>query len=156
MPITSIIKGMTPAEYVSAMNNNYSLVKAGNITTLTVGMSGSQLISAINNNSGSSMASVGQKATPFTSAINSYFGLFDLSLTKPSSVSILWDDDFATITFSDETTGSATHELWESKDGDTWELSNIIAIGSESKEYYSFQNADYNFRIRARLNVLFK
>jgi len=62
-----------------------------------------------------------------------------------------WHDDFARITFSDQTGGLADHELWEEKDGGGYALAYTIPAGTTSYDYYTWQNADLNFKVRAKV-----
>lgn len=68
----------------------------------------------------------------------------------PEDLAVEWIDDFAQITFTDMSGGRAKHEIWEQVDGGGYELVTTLDAGIETYDYYTWQNADLDFKIRSR------
>lgn len=73
----------------------------------------------------------------------------------PEDFKVEWIDDFARITFDDKTGGLGDHEVWENVDGDGFALVYTIPAGIESYDYYTWQNADLDFRLRSKIGDLY-
>jgi hypothetical protein len=146
----SIAEGMTPAEFVAAININTPSVKAGGIVEINTSMSGSELAAALNNNLEVNNINVGITSGVLVYTINNHFSSYDISLDQPTGVVIEWVDDFARIIFNDNTSGIAYHEIWEERNNEGYTLSHILSPGVESDDYYTWQGASLNYRIRAK------
>jgi hypothetical protein len=146
--ITPIIEGMTPTAFLAALNANFALVIA-NYTTVT-NLSTSDLQTLLNTNFSKSDVYLGIKGSSFASIINANYNSYDVSISKPTSHSITWINDFARHTFTDHSGGIAQHELWESRDGSAYVLAYTFAAGVTTYDYYTWQNSSLNYRIRAK------
>lgn len=73
----------------------------------------------------------------------------------PDDFDVKWQDDFARVTFTDKSGGESEHELWESVDGGSYSLVYTFPPGVSSYDYYTWQNANLNFKLRARHGVQF-
>lgn len=73
--MTDIVKGMTPAQHIAALNSNFTeLFGVGNFTVITATMVGQDLIDAINDNYGYDYIAIGNKGTQVISTTNQAFG----------------------------------------------------------------------------------
>ena len=143
--MTTIAEGMTPAQFITAMNDNFTDVIVGS-TALVDTMDGYALQTALNNNFSQSDTYVGQKG--FINKLNGYFSEYDISLDAPSGFGGEWIDDFLRITLN-ESVGNQC-EIWEQLNSGTYVLIHTLNSGIETVDYKTWQNADLNFRIRAK------
>jgi hypothetical protein len=152
MPYQPIIEGMTPEDYMSALTVDFAGVLIEDVPTpVTDEMDGIEIQDAINDNFGKSDVLVGIRGSSFVNKINANFAAYgDISLAEPSDFAVVWTDDYAAITFTDNSGGTAQHEVWESKDERVYQLAYTIPIGVEFYNYYTWQNASLKFRIRAK------
>lgn len=67
----------------------------------------------------------------------------------PTNLAVIWVDDYALITWDDNTDGRALYEIWESRDGADYILVATTEIGATSYKNYTWQNANMQFKIRA-------
>jgi hypothetical protein len=151
--MTTIVEGMTPAEFIIAMNSNFADIVAGYVTIAET-MTGIELQEALNSNYSDSDTYIG---SGFINKLNSNFVTYDVSLTAPSEITLTWIDDYARISFTDNTEGEAKHEIWERQTwknttGDVVEdyvLRQILNEGVETVNLKTWQNSVLDYRIRA-------
>lgn len=67
----------------------------------------------------------------------------------PSVVNVVWVDDFARITFVDNTQNLSRHQIWEAVGDGEYSLVTTLSAGDTSYDNYTWQNASMNFKIRA-------
>jgi len=76
-----------------------------------------------------------------------------ISKLKPTGLTIGWENDYATIDFTDNTSGVAEHEIYESVNGGAYILITTLAAGVTHYHNATYQNASINFRVRAKSGV---
>jgi hypothetical protein len=143
--ITEIVSGMTPEEFVIAINNNFKDVVLQTPVLLNDTMSSTDWINAVNNNAGTNLY-VGQKN--LIDEINSKFGSFDVSISAPSALTVIWSEDYATVSFTDNSGGIAQHQIYEELQG-VYSLVTTLNAGVTTYKYFTWQNASLNFKVRA-------
>lgn len=148
--MTEITIGMTPTEFITAMNSNFTDTVAEH-TTLVDSMLGDELQTTLNSNFNKSDIYLGQKG--YISKLNANFAEHDVSLTAPNTLAVEWIDDFARITFN-ESSGNQC-EIWEQLNSEDYVLAHTLDSGVETYDYYTWQGADLNFRIRAKNGSLY-
>jgi len=72
-------------------------------------------------------------------------------LLIPSSLATAWENDYATIDFTDKTGGLAEHEVYESKNGGAYTLVTTLAAGVTHYHNSTWQNASMNFKVRVKI-----
>jgi len=150
----TIIEGMTTEEFITAINNNLNETIGAYIEiddTITT----EEIETILNANFLKSDKLVGISGSNFINIINTNFNEHDISINKPIELAIEWIEDFANITFTDNSGGTAQHEIWESKNGGVYELVKTLDAGIEIYEYPTWQNASLNFKIRAKNENLY-
>lgn len=86
-----------------------------------------------------------------TSPIN--YGGSGLSASMiPTGLSVTWINDYAQVAFTDSSGGTAKHEIWESKSGGAYTLITELGEGVVSYNYQTWQNANLNFKVRAKIS----
>ena len=148
MALTTIIEGMSQAQFLSALNANFALTVA-NYTTVT-NLPTPDLQTLLNANFSKSDTYLGIKGSSFAGLINGNFLAHDISISKPTSLAVTWINDFARITFTDHSGGIAQHEIWESKNNGVYTLAYTVPTGVATYDYYTWQNASLNFKIRSK------
>lgn len=149
-----IIEGMTPDEFVIDLNNNFTDRFPESIV-IEKTMTGIELEYTLNENFSKTESYVGQNGLVNKNNINNNFIIHNISLLKPTGLAIEWIDDFLRITFNDETSGTAQHEIWEKRDSGNYSLVHTLASGVETYDYYTWQNSVLKLRIRAKNGVYY-
>ena len=152
--MTQIIEGMTPTQFINAVNANAADVLS-NYTVIDNTMNGLTLQTNLNYGFGTSYSFLGMRGSSYANIINSNFNVHDISISKPMNHSVAWMNDFARNTFTDHSGGTAQHELWESKNGGAYSLVYIFSPGNATYDYLTWQNANLNFKIRAKNGSLY-
>lgn len=146
--------GMTSTEFLNAINTN-SLKLIGNCITVLESMEGSELETIFNSMFDQSENYIGISGNTYIKKLNQIYNSQDYSLDKPTSESVLWVDDLARISFSDESVGLSQHEIWEKVDDNDYTLVTTLGAGVASYDYKTDQNAKLKYRIRAKQGNLF-
>ena len=68
---------------------------------------------------------------------------------KPSSFAASWVDDYAALTWVNNSGAATTFEIYESKNGGAYSLVYTTAANATSYNYQTWQNANLNFKIKA-------
>ena len=144
-----IYKGMTPAEYLTAINTAFD-AKIANYTVISGTVNE---IAIINNNLSDDIIAVGQSGNTFINALNNKFNEYDNSLSTPTDLSVIWVDDFARITFTESLESQC--EIYEQLDDGNYVLCNTLNGGVGIYDYKCWQNSSYNFRLRFKNNDLY-
>jgi lysophospholipase L1-like esterase len=71
----------------------------------------------------------------------------------PTTLTVVWENDYAKIDFVDVTGGVAEHEIWSSKNGSAYTLVTTLAAGTATYNAATWQNASMNYRVRAKSGV---
>jgi len=66
-----------------------------------------------------------------------------------------WVDDYAHLTWDDPYAEAAAYEVWESKNGGAYTLVTETAAGVTEYDNYTWQNANMNFRVRAKIGAVY-
>lgn len=148
--IVEIIEGMTPAEYISAINANLSGVLLEAYTPVTEEMTTIELQDNINANLTKELSVVGVRGSSLVSLVNSAFTDYGFSGDTPTAFEIESVEDFTQISFTDQSGGNAKHEIWQSKDSGEYELYTTLNEGVSSYDYVTYQMEHYKFRIRSK------
>jgi hypothetical protein len=147
--ITAITNGMASANMITALNNNFTeICGVGNFTTITNAHKGTVLETNLNAGFQVSYSFVGQRGSYLLSIFNNEF-IADY-IPTPSGLTLTWTDDYLKIDFTDNSGGTAQHEIWESKSGAGYTLLHTLAAGVVTYNYYAWQNASLSFKIRAK------
>ena len=144
---------MTPAQFLSALSTNFALT-ISNYTAVT-NLSTPDLQTLLNANFSKSDTYLGIRGSLFAGIINNNFKEHDISISKSTSFNVIWVDDFAQITFTDNSGGLAQHEIWESKNGGSYVLAYTLSAGITTYDYYTQQNTDLNYKIRSKNGSLY-
>jgi hypothetical protein len=72
---------------------------------------------------------------------------------KPTGLTVVWEEDYAKIDFTDATGGVAQHEIWSSKNGEAYILVTTLAAGTVTYNDATWQNASMNYCVRAKSGV---
>jgi len=72
-------------------------------------------------------------------------------VADPVNLTAVWIDDFARLSWTDNTGGTAQYEIYESKNSEGYKLINTTAPGATSFDNYTWQNANVNFKIRTKI-----
>lgn len=75
-----------------------------------------------------------------------------LNPLSPSGLLATWTNDYAALTWVDNTGGVAVYEVWESKNEGEYTLTTTTTSGATSYNDYTWQNASINFKIRAKID----
>lgn len=148
--ITPIAAGLTPAEFISILNASYSGVLVEVYTPATESMTSPELETNINNNLSSSISITGRTGQQMISLINSSFNAYGFTGDEPSSIASSAIEDFIRISFTDESGGTAQHEIWQSKDDAAYELVTTLNAGISSYDYDCALMCGYKFRVRSK------
>jgi hypothetical protein len=146
--------GMTSTEFLNAINSN-SIELIGNYIPILYTMEGTDIEINLNSMFGQSDDYIGINGSTYINRFNQIYSNQDDSLNKPTSESVSWIDDFARISFNDESAGISQHEIWEEVDGGDYTLVTTLNAGVTSYDYKTDQNANLKFRIRAKQGDLF-
>jgi hypothetical protein len=71
--------------------------------------------------------------------------------TPPSELAVVWENDYAKLTWVDNTGGLATYEVWESLNGGIYTLNTTTLAGAQTCNAFVWQNGNVNIKIKARL-----
>jgi hypothetical protein len=154
--MTDLTEGLNQTDFLAAINDNFAeLAVIHSVSAYTTILSTDNYVNLINSNYGSNIVWAGMNGLQFKNALYNIFFNATGSFTTPSSPAITWINDFARITFTDHTNGTAPHEIWESKNGGSYTLAHTLAAGITTYDYYTWQNANLNFKIRAHDNLVY-
>jgi predicted secreted protein len=73
----------------------------------------------------------------------------------PTDLEVVWADDYAQIDFTDNTAGTAEHEIWSSENGGAYVLDTLLSAGVSHYHNYTWQNSSVTFKVRAKRNSLY-
>ena len=94
--------------------------------------------------------------TPFKSASwSSYWNPQKIEAAKPTNLTVVCENDYAKISFTDNSDGKAEHEIYEANDAGSYSLVAALPKGVVSYNNYTYQNASMNFKIRAKGGTFF-
>ncbi len=71
-------------------------------------------------------------------------------MINPSALTAVWENDYAKIDFTDNSGAVAEHEIYESRNGGAYTLVTTLAAGTVTYNNYTWQNANMNFKVRAK------
>jgi len=71
----------------------------------------------------------------------------------PTGLTAVSENDYVKIDFTDNTGGVAQHEIYESKNGGVYTLVTTLAAGNITYNNYTWQNANMNFKVRAKVGT---
>ena len=146
-------EGISRTQFLFIINSNFvKLATFRNVSQYPTILTTDNYINAINSNFGSTIVSIGMKgsqiASNFCNAVLSEVGG---SYFEPSLPTAVWVDDYAQIDFIDASGGIAQHEIYESKNAGAYTLVTTLAAGIVTYKNYTWQNANMNFKIRAKV-----
>jgi hypothetical protein len=149
--MTLLTEGLTPTQFNNIMNSNFTEfaidtgIDPATMITLTAL---SDYISTINSNFGSSVVGFG---SGFANTVNNKFISSISGIHSPYNVTSTWLNDYAQISFTDNTGGVAQHEIWEAKGTGNYILVTTLLAGVTICNNYTWQNASMNFKVRAKI-----
>lgn len=141
-----IIERMTPEEFISALNTDFAGVMSS-YTTIVDTMHTDDLEIALNDNFVKADTLVGIRGSSFAQKINSNFN--ESIALRPTDLTVTWIDDFARITFTDNSGGTSQHGIYETKNGGAYTLVHTLAAGITIYDYHTWQNATLGFKIKS-------
>jgi hypothetical protein len=144
--IVQITEGMTPVQFRNALNANFAVMYLS-FTTVT-SLTTPNLQTVLNSNFSKSNNYVGVSGKEYAGIINGNLLAFGLSM--PTGLSTTWVDDYANMTFIDNSAGLSQHEIWEQKGSAAYTLVTTLATGITNYKNYTQQNASMNFAVRAK------
>lgn len=153
--ITPIVAGMTPVEYISAINANLSGVLLEAYTPVTQVMTTIELQNTLNTNLSKSDVLVGVSGVSYLSTINSNFTDYGFAGNTPTLITATAVEDFIRISFTDGSGGLAQHEILQSKDGAAFELLTTLDAGVSSYDYECTLILGYKFRVRSKRGAVY-
>jgi len=68
----------------------------------------------------------------------------------PTALTVEWVDDYANVSFTDNSDGEAQHEIWQSLNGGAFTLQTTLNAGVTTFEDHTWQKAMLTYRVRAK------
>jgi hypothetical protein len=140
-----ITEGMTPIEFINEINS-ILIDLSPNYTGVNKDMSGVELEAVLNTEFSKTYSLVGMRGISYINTIN---GNLEFNIEKPTGFGVTWVDDYVQIDFTSEDE-LAQHQIYESLNGGDYELVHTIDAGVRAYNYYTWQNANLNFKVRAK------
>jgi hypothetical protein len=145
-----LTEGLIPADFVTRLNANFvELASIRSVSPYTTITTSDDYVNLINTYFGFTVLSAGMSGLAFKNAIDNAF-INAGCLVDVATPSVVWVDDFARITIIDSSGGIAQHEIYESKNGGAYTLAHTMNAGVLSYDYQTWQNANLNFKVRAK------
>lgn len=73
----------------------------------------------------------------------------------PTVLAVTWTNDYAAISFTDNSGGVAEHEIYSSKNGAAYTLVTTLAAGTNTYNDTTWQNAELSYKVRAKVGTWF-
>lgn len=73
----------------------------------------------------------------------------------PSAFAAVWTNDYAALSWIDNTGGAAVYEVWESRNGAAYTLVTTTAAGATTYNNYTWQNESMAFKVRAKVGGIY-
>lgn len=89
----------------------------------------------------------------FVTDVNYNINLINIITLSVVDPDVVWENDYAKITITDQTSGNAQHEIWENVDSEGYVLVQTLAAGTLVYNNYTYQNASVDIKIRARIGA---